>query len=388
MKTAIVHDWLTIFAGAERVLEQLFMLHPECDIFATVDFLKEQERAFLRGKKPKTSFIQNLPFASRYFRNYLALMPMAVEQHDLSEYELIISSNYACAKGVITRPDQLHVCYIHTPARYAWDLQEAYLTHGKRRHGAKDFLIRAVLHYLRQWDRLSADRVDLFVANSHFVASRVEKFYRRRSIVVNPPVDTERFQMCDQKEDYYVTVGRLVPYKRTDLVVEAFSTRLKNKRLVVVGDGPEMERIRQIAGPNVELLGHQPEHALTNLVQHARAFVYAGVEDFGISTVEAQACGTPVIALGRGGTLDIVVPDRTGVLFPEQSVPSLLEAISEFECRTFDPTLIRKNAERFRPERFRSRMTAVIERAIQRREIKKSHLSFALLKPLLAVTEN
>lgn len=373
MKTAVVHEWLSTFAGSERVLEQILLQYPESDLFATVDFLKAEERAFLHGHIPNTTFIQKLPFSRRYFRNYLPLMPMAIEQHDLSEYELIISSNHACSKGVITRPDQLHVCYMHSPARYAWDLQEQYLKQIGRRRGLGSFLIRAAMHYLRVWDRVSADRVDLFLANSAFIASRIRKYYRRRSTVVHPPVDTDRFQLCNNKENYYLAAGRLAPYKRTDLIVEAFSTQMKTRRLIVVGDGPEMERIKRIAGPNVEILGHQSDHMLIDLIQRARACIFAAIEDFGIATVEAQACGTPVIALGRGGALEIVVPGRTGVLFSDQTVAAIVTAVSELESRTFVPEILRNNAERFHPRRFKSRLASVIDRAVESR--RKSRLN-------------
>lgn len=357
MKVAIVHDWLVVYGGAERVLEQIIECFPHADLFSLVDFL--DERACLRGKSVRTSFLQKLPWARRHYRQYLALMPLAVEQFDLSAYDLVISSSYAVAKGVLTGPDQLHVSYVHSPVRYAWDLQHQYLHEAHLDHGLKSGPARLLLHYVRHWDARTAQGVDHLIANSHFVARRIRKAYRREAAVIHPPVDTEKLRLGQQKDDFFMTASRMVPYKRVDLIVKAFSMT-PQRRLVVIGDGPEMRKIAAQAGPNVTLLGYQPFDILHDHLQRARAFVFAGEEDFGISMVEAQACGTPVIAYGRGGAREIVMappaPCPTGLFFEEQSVESLLAAVSRFEktAPVFLPRNCRANAERFSTARFRA----------------------------------
>jgi UDP-N-acetylmuramyl pentapeptide phosphotransferase/UDP-N-acetylglucosamine-1-phosphate transferase/glycosyltransferase involved in cell wall biosynthesis len=361
LKIAIVHDFLYTYAGAEKVLEQILHLHPEADLFSLFDFLPPEKRGFLNGKPVHSSFIQRLPMARSRHRSYLPLMPLAVEQLDVSGYDIVISSSYVAAKGVLTRPDQLHICYCHSPVRFAWDLQHQYLNEAGMNKGLKSLVARAILHYIRNWDARSANGVDVFVANSDFVAGRIEKFYRRRSTTVYPPVDVDNFRLETKKEEYYLTVSRMVPYKRVDLIAEAFS-QMPDKRLMIVGEGPEFEKIRAKAGPNVKLLGHQPFDRLQELMRHARAFVFAAEEDFGIVPVEAQACGTPVIAYGRGGATESVIPGETGILFPEQTVESLIEAVSQFEACEFDPVTIRANAERFSAARFRDEFQALVER--------------------------
>ncbi|CAM2138329.1 Glycosyltransferase family 4 protein [Pararobbsia alpina] len=368
MKVAIVHDWLVTYAGAERVLEQIVACFPEADLFSVVDFLEDRE--FIQGKRAKTTFIQRLPFAAKKYRAYLPLMPLAIEQLDLSDYDLIISSSHAVAKGVITGPDQMHISYVHSPIRYAWDLQHQYLREARLERGVKAFLARAILHYVRNWDTRTANGVDHFLCNSHFVARRIAKTYRRTATVLPPPVDTDGFTLKADKEPFYFTASRMVPYKRIDLIVEAFA-KMPDRKLVVVGDGPEMARIRAIANhaPNVVLLGYQPFNVLKDHMQRARAFVFAAEEDFGIAPVEAQACGTPVIAFGKGGVLDTIRAsgDRpTGVFFDEQSVASMVDAVGRFEAmQASDLTSIsaadcRAQAERFAPNLFRSAFKAFV----------------------------
>jgi UDP-N-acetylmuramyl pentapeptide phosphotransferase/UDP-N-acetylglucosamine-1-phosphate transferase/glycosyltransferase involved in cell wall biosynthesis len=355
LRVAIVHDFLYTYAGAERVLEQLIALFPDCDLFSIFDFLPPDQRGFIRNKKVRSTFIQRMPWARRKHRAYLPLMPLAIEQLDLSAYDIVISSSYLVAKGVLTRHDQLHICYCHTPVRYAWDLQNQYLDqlHGLLRI-AKDAVARILLHYIRNWDVHSANNVDVFVTNSDFVGRRIKKVYRRDAQTIYPPVDTERFALQEQKEDFYVTASRLVPYKRIDLIVEAFA-RMPGRRLIVVGEGPEMEKIRAKTSDNVRLLGYQPVARLRHYLQRARAFVYAAEEDFGIVPVEAQACGTPVICFGRGGVTESVIDGKTGVHFYEQTVESIIDAVSRFEDQQWDPAEIRKNAERFSVRQFRQR---------------------------------
>lgn len=373
MKVAIVHEWLTFFAGSERVLEQLLACYPDADLFVIVDFLPEEQRLFLRDRTIKTSIIQNLPFAKSKYRGYLPLMPWAVEQFDLSKYDVVLSSNHAVAKGAMTSPDQLHISYIHSPMRYAWDLQHQYLQESNLGYGMKGVLARWMLHRLRLWDVSAANRVDTYVANSRFIARRIMKTYRRDSQVIYPPVDVEGFGFSDEKEDFYFTASRMVPYKRMDLIVEAFSL-LPNRRLVVIGDGPEFKKIQRKAGPNVQLLGYQPLPVLRDYLQRARAFVFAAEEDFGILPVEAQACGTPVIAYGKGGVLETVIganakkkikdsqPLPTGMFFYDHSIFAIKEAIQQFEMIPVGISHVecRANAMRFSVGRFRSELMELV----------------------------
>lgn len=304
-RVAIVHDWLTVYAGAERVLEQMLLALPQADLYSLVDFVPEDARGFLGGRRARTSFLQRLPRARTHYRSYLPLMPLAVEQFDLSGYDLVISSSHAVAKGVLTGPDQLHLCICYSPIRYAWDLQHQYLEESGLTRGVKGAAARLLLHYVRLWDARTANGVDDFIAISGFIARRIQKVYRRDATVIYPPVDTDGFALRPDKEDFYLTASRLVPYKKIDLIVEAFSA-LPDRRLVVIGDGPEMAKVRAKAGPNVQLLGYQPFSVLKDHLQRARAFVFAAEEDFGIVPLEAQACGTPVIAYGKGGSLSLI----------------------------------------------------------------------------------
>lgn len=365
MKVAIVHDWLVSIAGGEKVLAELLAIFPEADLFAVVDFLDPDQRAHLLGKHATTTFVQRLPFARRRYRSYLPLMMMAIEQIDLQNYDLVVSSSHAVAKGVITGPDQLHISYVHSPIRYAWDLQHSYLRESGLTRGLKSAFARATLHYVRMWDVRTANGVDHFVANSAFIRRRIWKVYRRESSVVHPPVDVEAFTPGGEKQDYYFTASRLVPYKRLPLIAEAFSA-MPDKRLVVVGDGPEMPALKRAAGRNVTILGAQPHAQLLHHFRAARAFIFAAEEDFGITPVEAQACGTPVIAFGRGGALETVRgPEHeapTGVFFPEQSVGSIIAAVQEFERHSdrFTSASCRNNALRFSAEAFRRNFIAVV----------------------------
>jgi len=373
-RVAIVHDWLVVYAGAERVLEQILACYPDADLFSLVDFLPAGQRAFIRNKPVSTSFIQRLPKARKKYRAYLPLMPIAVEQFDLSAYDLVISSSHAVAKGVLTGPDQVHVCYVHSPIRYAWDLQHQYLRESRLNRGLKGWVAKAILHYIRLWDIRTVNGVDAFVANSAFIARRIYKAYRRESTVIYPPVDVADFPLRTDKEDFYVTASRMVPYKKVDLIVEAFNA-MPDKRLVVIGDGPDFAKIKAKAGPNVQLLGFAGAEALRDHLQRARAFVFAAEEDFGIAPLEAQACGTPVIAFGKGGALETIIPlpeaecaasspAPTGVFFYEQSVAAIVAAVQRFEevGAAITPEACRENALRFAPERFRAEFTAFVER--------------------------
>lgn len=367
MKVAVVHEWLESYAGSERAVEQILEVWPEADLFAVCDFLPPDERAFLRGRPVRTTFIQRLPFARRHFRLYLPLMPLAIEQLDLSGYDLVISSSHAVAKGVLTGPGQLHVSYIYSPMRYAWDLQNQYLRQSGTDRGLKGALTRLMLHRLRMWDRSSAAGVDVPVAISDYIAERVRKTWRRDALVVHPPVDLDGFPLGEARGGHYLTASRMVPYKRVDLVVDAFRA-MPSRRLVVVGDGPEQKRVADAAAgaPNIELRGRVPQAELVEAVRTARAFVFAAEEDFGIAMVEAQACGTPVIAYGKGGARDIVrappYPEPTGLFFAEQTAPAIVDAVERFEA--LSPAIAaadcRANAERFSRENFRAAMRRVV----------------------------
>lgn len=355
-RVAIIHDWLTVYAGAERVLEQMLHTLPQADLFSLVDFLPPDGRSFIQNKSVTTSFLQRLPFAKTKYRQYLPLMPIAIEQFDLGDYDLIISSSHAVAKGVLTGPDQLHLCMCYSPIRYAWDLQHPYLVDSGLTRGIKSAVARTILHYIRLWDSRTANGVDEFIAISRFIARRIYRVYRRPSTIIYPPVDTSQFELHETKDDFYLTASRLVPYKRIDLIVDAFA-ELPDKRLVVIGDGPDFDKIKAKAGPNVQLLGYQPYAALKDHMQRARAFIFAAEEDFGIVPLEAQACGTPVIAFGKGGSLETVRglpdPEPTGVYFEAQTTESLRRAIARFETATFDPQVLRRHAESFSVPRFR-----------------------------------
>ncbi len=374
LRVAIVHEWLVDYSGSERVVEQMLRCYPQADLFSVVDFLEDDQRGFLGGRRAQTSFIQGLPGARRKFRRYLPLMPLAVEQFDLSGYDLVLSSNHAVAKGVITGPDQLHVSYVHTPMRYAWDLQHQYLREAGLDSGAGSWIARSMLHYLRQWDGRSACGVDRFLVNSAYIGRRVLKAYRRDSQVLYPPVDVARFPLRLDKEPFYLAASRMVPYKRMPLIVEAFA-RMPGRRLVVVGEGADLERVRTLAAqvPNIELLGYQPAAALADLMARAQAFVFAAEEDFGITLVEAQACGTPVIAFGAGGAVETVIdhPDparRTGVLFFPQTSVALTAAVERFErlraAEGFDPRTCHANARRFDIDTFGRGLKASVDAAL------------------------
>ena len=363
-RVAIVHDWLVAFAGAEKVLEQIIMCFPDADLFSVVDFM--EERSWMRGKKVTTSFIQKLPQAKKRYRSYLPLMPLAIEQLDVSGYDLVISSSHAVAKGILTGPDQIHISYVHSPIRYAWDLQHQYLQQSNLTAGVKSLLARLVLHYMRNWDNRTSNSVDHFIANSAFIARRVKKVYHRDSHVIFPPVDVEAFQLCEVKEDFYLTASRMVPYKKIDLIVEAFA-KMPERKLIVIGDGPDMRKIRDKATPNIEIMGYQPFSVLQDKMRRAKAFVFAAEEDFGISVVEAQACGTPVIAYGKGGALETVLDGSharpTGLFFDAQTTASIIDAVEGFEhgAVKINPADCRANAERFSIKHFRDGLRAYVQ---------------------------
>lgn len=364
-RVAILHDWLVTWGGAERVLEQMLACYPDADVFCIVEDLDAERRGVLDGRRVHTSFIQRLPRAKRAYWHYAGLMPLAVEQFDLRGYDLVLSSSHAVALGAIAGPDQLHVSFLHSPMRFAWDLQPLYLESFGFATGPKSLAARLLFHYLRSWDRGAANGVDRMLTCSAFAARRIAKVHRRSAAVVHPPVDVERFAPSEshEREPYFLAGSRMNPFKRIDLVVEAFRA-LPGQRLLVLGDGPDLPKIRALAGPNVELLGHVSDAEVRRRMQGASAFVHAAVEDFGIAMGEAQACGTPVIALGGGGACEIV-KDATGVLFGEQSAAGVREGVERFlaQRERFDPRACRENALRFSEQRFRDELREQVELA-------------------------
>lgn len=350
MKIAIVHDWLVTNAGAEKVLRAIVDIYPDADIFSLVDFLNDQDRKkVINGKFAKTSFIQNLPLSKKQFRNYLPLFPKAIESLNLDGYDLIISSSWAVAKGVNKKNHQIHICYCHTPIRYAWDLYDEYTSSLKQ---PKKFLVQQTLKYIRNWDINSVNRVDYFIANSKFVKNRIKKTYNIDSMVIYPPVDTNKFTLEEEKEDFYFTASRLVPYKKTKLIVEAFN-QMPNKKLVVIGNGEEFESIKNIAKENIILLGYQEDNILIDHMKKAKAFIYAAIEDFGIVPIEAMSCGTPVIALDDGGTAETVTDSVTGVHFKNQTKEDIILAVGRFETLDFDYKRISSLSQSYSVERFK-----------------------------------
>jgi glycosyltransferase involved in cell wall biosynthesis len=360
MNVALITDWMSNVGGGGRVLSHLHAMFPEAPIYTTILDPSTLSPA-MREWDVRTSFLQRIPFARRHYQAFLPLMPLAFEQFDLRAYDLVISASSACAKGVITSPDTCHVCYCYTPCRYLWDLYPDYTQYSRARP-----LMAAAAHWLRQWDRVSADRVDHFVAISQEVAGRIRKHYRRQTEVVYPPVDTERvLPNGAPPEDFYLVVSRLVPYKRVDLAVAA-ATRMR-RRLIVVGRGPELKRLRSIAGPTVEFAGWRSDEEVGELMARCRALLFPGHEDFGITPVEAQAAGRPVIAYARGGATETVADGATGVHFEQQSEDALIEAIRRFERQSWSAQQCRDNALRFSATEFRERMGHVIERALSER---------------------
>ncbi len=359
MKIAIIHDWFDTPGGAENVVENMLELYPDADLFSLVDFFSDENREkYLKGKEATTSFIQKLPFASTKFRNYLPLFPIAIEQFNLDKYDLVISSSHAVAKGVLTAPHQLHICYQYSPMRYAWDMYHTYFKEHNI-NGIKAFILRKVLHKIRIWDVVSSNRVDHFIAISTLIQDRIKKYYRRESSIIFPPVNTDTFLCHTAKEEFYFTAARLVPYKKVKLIVEAFNKN--GKVLKVAGSGEQYEEIKQIAKSNIEILGYCGDDDMIKYMQKAKAFVYAAYEDFGIVPVEAMACGTPVIAYGKGGVLDSVKDGETGILFEEQTIESINSAIVKFENFSFNTEKISLHAKYFSSKRFKEEFKAFVD---------------------------
>ncbi len=375
MKVAIVHEWLVTRAGSEKVVEEILGLYPDADLFTLICALPPGQDAMIRGRKVTTSFLQHLWGARTRHRLFMPLMPLAIEQFDLSGYDLVISSSHAVAKGVITGPNQIHLSYVHSPMRYAWDLQHTYLAESGLTRGFRSALARLLLHYLRIWDLRTANGPERMIANSAYIARRIAKVYRRKADVVFPPVDIAAMPFCAQREDFYLAASRMTPYKHMALIVGAFA-RMPDKKLVVIGEGPELPLVRRLATPNIQVLGYCDDAVLRDHMRRAKAFVFAAEEDFGIMPVEAQACGAPVIAFGRGGALETVIgPDGdrpTGLFFDSQSEDSIIEAVGRFEAEAgkFTPENCRANAERFSREAFRAAFKAIVDEEIGRAAFK------------------
>ncbi|MDP5337419.1 MAG: glycosyltransferase [Nodularia sp. (in: cyanobacteria)] len=378
LKYALVHEWLTPKAtgGSELVVQEI-LNHIDANLYALIDFESTNSESYLYKRQISTTFLQHWPDARNGVQKYLPLLPLAIEQLDLRQYDVILSSSHAVAKGILTTPDQLHICYCHTPMRYAWDLTFDYLHESNLGHGLAGWVTRYLLHHLRQWDVLSANRVDYFIANSQHTARRIWRCYRREATVIYPPVDIDSCPFLGQKSDFYLVVSRLVSYKHVSLIVKAFN-HLKLP-LVIIGTGPEMKKIRDIANSNIQIMGWQPDDVVKKYMARAKAFVYAACEDFGMALVEAQACGTPVIAYGAGGALESVrdlrsyIDTATGIFFSTQTEAAVIEAVEKFEIyqNAFNPEYMRSHASQFSLQVFADRYLKFIDQCHKERTSSK-----------------
>jgi glycosyltransferase involved in cell wall biosynthesis len=381
MRIALVHDWFPAFRGGERVVAKMLDLFPEADIFTLFDFLTQEEKAdYFKSREFNVSPMNNWVFSKKFYKHYFFLCPFFIEQFNVTEHDAVISSSAAFARGVITRPDQPHMCYVHSPIRYAWDQQFEYLDSAKLGYGPRGILFRYLLHKIRLWDVRTAFGPDLILANSSYVRERIRRIYGREAQVVFPPVEVDEVSFREDRDDYYVVASFLVPYKRIDLVIQAFN-EMPNRRLLVVGDGQQARELRAIAKPNVTFTGHLPRAAFVDTIAKARGFVFAGCEDFGIVMAEAQACGTPLIAFDRGGARDIVrdfrgVAPATGLLFSRQSPQAVMDAVEEFEGKRsrISPASCRDNAMRFSVDRFNRQIADAWSQTI---ELKKRQFALA-----------
>lgn len=365
MKVALIQEWLTVIGGSEYVFKEIASLYPNADIFTLVARDETIISLGLDGHKVTTSFIQKLPFAKEKYRNYLPLFPLAIEQFDLSSYDLIISSSHSVAKGVLTHSGQVHICYCHSPMRYAWDLYHQYVNESNLETGIKGYFAKWLLHNIRQWDIISTNRVDYFISNSDYIGRRIKKVYNRESVTIYPNVAVHNYEVSQEREDYYFTCSRMVPYKKVDLIVEAFN-QMPNKKLIVIGDGPGFRKIQKLAGPNITLMGFQKFEILKYHLSKCKAFIFAAEEDFGMVPVEAQACGTPVIAYGKGGVLETIIENKTGIFYNEQTTNSIIKAVELFEMTSsnFIHSEIANHARKFSTETFRESLKDFIGKVI------------------------
>lgn len=370
LRVAVIHDWLTAMGGAEYTLQQVLALYPQADIFTIVDILPQKDRGWLDGHRIATSPLQKIPFLAKRYRHMIWMMPFWIEQFDLEEYDLIISDSHAVAKGVIVHPDQKHLAYIYSPMRYAWDLSYEHDRIGVLGSGFKRFFLRHWFYRFRLWDAASSLRPDRIVAISNFIRKRIRKSWGRDASIVYPPVDVEKCPFEAEKEDYYITVSRLVPYKRVELIIDAFRD-MPEKKLVVIGDGPMYKELSNTAPENVSVTGYLGRNAMLQKVSKAKAFIFMPKEDFGIAPLEAQGCGTPVIAYGYGGAAETVrgldQENPTGVFVERQNVESLIDAIERFESNNeqFIPKNCREWAMNFSQSRFQENFLHNVERLMK-----------------------
>lgn len=375
MKVAIVQEWLVTVGGSDKVVKAILDVFPDADIYTLVAKKEVCDELGIPWEKVHTSFIQKMPLGTKKHRAYLPLFPFAIEQFDLRGYDVVISSSHCVAKGVLTKADQLHICYCHSPIRYCWDMYNEYLEESHLDKGFKSWLVRLMLHPIRQFDAIAGSRVDYYISNSDYVGQRIRKTYRRKATTIHPNIDISNFELCNDKQEYYLASSRLVAYKKIDTIIEAFN-QMPDKKLVVIGGGPNLEAYRKIAKDNVTVMGYQPFDVLKDKMQHAKAFVFAADEDFGMIPIEAQSCGTPVIAYGHGGSLETVNGGKTGLFFYEHSPEAIVEAVNKFETmgsQPFAPADCRQWAEGFSEERFKREIKEFVEEKYE--EFKKNGIN-------------
>lgn len=375
MKVAIVQEWLVTVGGSDKVVKAILDVFPGADIYTLVAKKEVCDELGIPWEKVHTSFIQKMPLGTKKHRAYLPLFPFAIEQFDLRGYDVVISSSHCVAKGVLTKADQLHICYCHSPIRYCWDMYNEYLEESHLDKGFKSWLVRLMLHPIRQFDAIAGSRVDYYISNSDYVGQRIRKTYRRKATTIHPNIDISNFELCNDKQEYYLASSRLVAYKKIDTIIEAFN-QMPDKKLVVIGGGPNLEAYRKLAKDNVTVMGYQPFEVLKDKMQHAKAFVFAADEDFGMIPIEAQSCGTPVIAYGHGGSLETVNGGKTGLFFNEQTPEAIVEAVNRFEAmgsQPFAPADCRQWAEGFSEERFKREIKEFVEEKYE--EFKKNGIN-------------
>ena len=375
MKVAIVQEWLVTVGGSDKVVKAILDVFPDADIYTLVAKKEVCDELGIPWEKVHTSFIQKMPLGTKKHRAYLPLFPFVIEQFDLRRYDVVISSSHCVAKGVLTKADQLHICYCHSPIRYCWDMYNEYLEESHLDKGFKSWLVRLMLHPIRQFDAIAGSRVDYYISNSDYVGQRIRKTYRRKATTIHPNIDISNFELCNDKQKYYLASSRLVAYKKIDTIIEAFN-QMPDKKLVVIGGGPNLEAYRKLAKDNVTVMGYQPFDVLKDKMQHARAFVFAADEDFGMIPIEAQSCGTPVIAYGHGGSLETVNGGKTGLFFNEQTPEAIVEAVNKFESmgsQPFAPADCRQWAEGFSEERFKREIKEFVEEKYE--EFKKNGIN-------------
>lgn len=375
MKVAIVQEWLVTVGGSDKVVKAILDIFPDADIYTLVAKKEVCDELGIPWEKVHTSFIQKMPLGTKKHRAYLPLFPFAIEQFDLRGYDVVISSSHCVAKGVLTKADQLHICYCHSPIRYCWDMYNEYLEESHLDKGFKSWLVRLMLHPIRQFDAIAGSRVDYYISNSGYVGQRIRKTYRRKATTIHPNIDISNFEFCKDKQEYYLASSRLVAYKKIDTIIEAFN-QMPDKKLVVIGGGPNLEAYRKLAKSNVTVMGYQPFDVLKDKMQHAKAFVFAADEDFGMIPIEAQSCGTPVIAYGHGGSLETVNGGKTGLFFNEQTPEAIVEAVNKFEAmgsQPFAPADCRQWAEGFSEERFKREIKEFVEEKYE--EFKKNGIN-------------